>query len=85
MHRNGEKNGIANGLNRQQCEDCKQCMSIERRDGGPTRLEVHQELQEMEAQVPKQPVPFELDPREWLTPSREGDSPGLPDDSPTTE
>ena len=38
-HRSGEKHGNADGLSRC-CVDCKQCGSIEKRDGGPTRAEM---------------------------------------------
>ena len=45
-HRAGPKHGNADGLSRKGwCEDCKQCRAIEQRDGGPTHLEVQQELE----------------------------------------
>ena len=44
-HRAGQKHGNADGLSRQACEDCRQCESIERRDGGPTRQELDSEDQ----------------------------------------
>ena len=42
-HRAGPKHGNADGLSRRDtCKDCKQCQHIERRDGGPSRLELTQ-------------------------------------------
>ena len=37
-HRAGTKHGNADGLSRRECQDCKQCGRIERRDGGPIRF-----------------------------------------------
>ena len=39
QHRPGTKHGNADGLSCQ-CEDCRQCAAIEKRDGGPTRQEI---------------------------------------------
>jgi len=39
-HRPGKKHGHADGLSRQPDEGCKQCLNIERRDGGPSRSEL---------------------------------------------
>jgi len=39
-HRPGEKHGNADGLSRRPDEGCKQCLNIERRDGGPPRSEL---------------------------------------------
>jgi len=33
-HRPGKKHGNADGLSRRQADGCKQCLNIERRDGG---------------------------------------------------
>ena len=38
-HRPGRQHGNADGLSRQ-CAQCKQCIRIEERDGGPTRSEI---------------------------------------------
>ena len=43
-HRAGPRHGNADGLSRQGCLSCKQCQRIEKRDGGPSRAELHQEL-----------------------------------------
>jgi len=39
-HRPGKKHGNADGLSRQPDEGCKQCLNIEKRDGGPPRSEL---------------------------------------------
>ena len=50
-HRKGEKHGNADGLSRRACTDCKQCERIERRDGGPSHLELAlEESQELTLQ-----------------------------------
>jgi hypothetical protein len=41
-HRKGKDHGNADGLSRQQCGDCRKCLLIEERDGGPTRREVEE-------------------------------------------
>ena len=83
VHRKGEKHGNADGLSRRQCEDCKQCLSIEKRDGGPTRSEVCQEIWEgVKTPIQRQTAPVELDPEEWPSlPHREEHL----SDSPTRE
>lgn len=43
-HRNKEKHENADGLNRQQCADCKKCKSNEVRDGDPTREQIEVNL-----------------------------------------
>jgi len=44
--RAGRKHGNANGMSRRTLEDCRQCLHIEKRDGGPARLDVKTELGE---------------------------------------
>jgi len=44
-HRPGKKHGNADGLNRRQADGCKQCQNIERRDGGPPRSDVEEQLE----------------------------------------
>jgi transposase InsO family protein len=44
-HRAGNKHGNADALSRkEECNDCKQCVSIERRDGGPTHSQIREEI-----------------------------------------
>jgi len=43
-HRPGKKHGNADGLSRHQADECKQCQIIERRDGGPPRSDVEEQL-----------------------------------------
>ena len=43
-HRKGAKHGNAEGLSRRACLDCKQCKRIEERDGGPSHLQLAEEL-----------------------------------------
>ena len=61
-HRAGPKHGNADGLSRRGwCEDCKQCQSIEQRDGGPTHLEVQQELEaEQTGSIQEEPTRVNL-------------------------
>jgi len=43
-HRPGKNHGNANGLSCCQADGCKQCQGIERRDGGPPRPDVEEQL-----------------------------------------
>jgi len=45
-HRAGQKHGNANGLSQRLVEDCKQCLHIEKRDGGSAQLDRETELEE---------------------------------------
>ena len=45
VHRAGPLHGNADGLSRRPHTDCDQCSNVEKRDGGPTMLEVVAELQ----------------------------------------
>jgi len=45
-HRPGKKHGNADGLSRRQADGCKRCQGIERRDGGPPRSDVEEQLGE---------------------------------------
>ena len=42
-HRKGERHGNADGLSRRACLDCRQCERIEKRDGGPSHLQLAEE------------------------------------------
>ena len=42
-HRKGEKHGNADSLGRKSCLECRQCERIEKRDGGPSHLQLAQE------------------------------------------
>ena len=66
MLRKEEKQRNAYSLSSRTCEDCRQCMSIGRRDGDPTRLEVYEKLEEeTKDHLLRQPISFEFDSREW--------------------
>jgi len=43
-HLSGKKHGNADGMSRRPVEDCKQCLHIEKRDGGPARLDIEAQL-----------------------------------------
>jgi len=43
-HRPGKKHGNAEGLSRRQADGSKQCQNIERRDAGPPRSDVEEQL-----------------------------------------
>jgi len=45
-HHAGRKYGNADSMSRRPVEDCKQCLHIERRDGGPAHLDVETKLRE---------------------------------------
>jgi len=45
-HHAGRKHVNADGMSHRLVEDCKQCLQIEKRDGGPTRLDIETELGE---------------------------------------
>jgi transposase InsO family protein len=49
-HRPGNKHGNADALSRrEECDKCKQCVSIERRDGGPTHSQIREETRQSSA------------------------------------
>ena len=63
-HRAGTKHGNADGLSRRPCLECKQCASIEQRDGGPTRKEMLEELESQSVPLsvrPTSPAPGRID------------------------
>jgi len=43
-HHAAKKHGNADGISRRPVENCKQCVHIEKRDGGPARLDVEAQL-----------------------------------------
>jgi len=43
-HRAGWKHGNTDGMSSRLVEECKQCLHIEKQDGGPARLDVETEL-----------------------------------------
>ena len=45
-HRPGKKHSNADGMSRRPNDPCKQCLNIEKRDGGPSRQEVEAQFQE---------------------------------------